>query len=179
MLTPSRMRAAATVISLVVVVVLVASHVRLAIGGARQPSELIQASAAAVTGEVLAERQPILLTDELAVADHGSLRATLFRWLHCGPLSVSGSGRVGASTARFTLLSCFSQDKCDVSISPTSGHDGHQAVTVNLMMSRGRTLVLPPGWAWTSSSAVTVSELHDPVTWTVARIRGLGSKRPT
>ena len=161
--------AAAAVILSIFVAVLIASHVRLAVSVPRQPAELIQASAADVTGDVLAERQPLLLTDALAVADHGPLRATLFRWLHCGPLSSSATGTGGACAARFTLLSCFSQDKCTVSISPSGQPDGQ----VSMYLSRGRTLVLPPGWTWSAGGAsLTVSELHDPITWAVSRVRG-------
>lgn len=157
--------ATAAVVALAVLII--ASHVRLAVGGARLPAQLIQASLADVTLDLLSERQPLLLTDALAASDHRPLRSTLFRWLHCGLLSTTGTGSSGVGAARFTLISCFDDDECTVSIVPLQ----KPQLLTDVRMARGRTLVIPPGWRWHSSASVTVSQLHDPVTWIVARAR--------
>lgn len=154
-------------LAVVVGVCLLLAHVRAYYVGAGVAATLIQVSAADATSDLLAERQPMVLMDALVVPDHLALMRTLFRWQY-----LVARRRVGVSdgfaAARFTLLTSFSSDAAEAAVVSISC--GSTAVDVRL--ARGRTLVLPPRWAWRSAGAELVeSALHDPVTLLLSALR--------
>lgn len=157
-------------LAVVVGVCLLLAHVRAYYSGAGGgvAATLIQVSAADATSDLLAERQPMVLMDALVVPDHQALMRTLFRWQY-----LVARRRVGVSdgfaAARFTLLTSFSSDAAAAApvVSISCG-----STAVDVRLARGRTLVLPPRWAWRSAGAELLeSALHDPVTLLLSALR--------
>ncbi len=164
----------AAAVAAILVVLVAAAHVRMYYSGpgsGGRTATLIQASVADVTPDMLAERQPIVLVDELVVPDHRALRRSLFRWQGVVRARERPGSAAGCTAARFTLLSCFDgAHGTDVSIYPAAR--GELAVDVRL--ARGRTLVLPPRWVWSARQALFETDLYDCFS---AALHALGASR--
>ena len=176
-LARSRGALLAAAVAAILVVLVAAAHVRMYYGGpgsggrTAPDAALIQASVADVTPDMLAERQPIVLVDELVVPDHRALRKSLFRWQGVVRARERPGSAAGCTAARFTLLSCFDgASGTDVSIYPAAR--GELAVDVRL--ARGRTLVLPPRWVWSARHALFETDLYDCFS---AALHALGASR--
>ena len=146
------------VATLMFLVLLILAHARAYFNVPSGGSQLLQAWISDVTPEILSERQPIILMDELAVPDHQSFLKTSLRCQHISS-RLDKDVSQGFTSARFTLISCFIKTASTVSI--IAPRDGG-SIIINL--SRGRTLVLPPRWKWSSSVPCTVTSAHDPFT---------------
>ena len=164
---PSRLEAA--VLALVAFALLAfAAHSRAYYSGpgsaspSARDAQLLQTSAQDITPDMLSERQPLVLVDELVVPNHKALLSSVFRWQYISSRS-RAAVREGASRARFTLLSPFHDSAVGqsvVSIHPVS----RPALRVDVLLALGRTLVLPPRWAWSADGPLRETCLHDPAT---------------
>lgn len=128
--------------------------------GIRKDPELLQVSLEKLTGELMMERQPILLEDSLVDAER-SLLDTVFKrqYIKMDPHGPIAAGQPMRCRARYTLITCTCSNQV-TNLRLT--HEARPGVGVDIVMASGQSLIMPPGWLVTAhAEGCNAVSLHD------------------
>ena len=134
-------------IIIAIVAVLIVGHVR-RYSTPCEDVQILQVPLASLTPALLAERRPIVVQERMV--DPKDLLDTVFKWRYLFVVQGKkgqGGRQLRNTWARFTLIYGLGEEEEEHVVELT--HPSFPAEPVEIVLRRGRTLILPPWWTYT------------------------------